>query len=114
MINDIKPPIGIPQEMAKPLHIQRLEAALNVGPFMQYAQNIISRPLSSSEDSDSEENEEQLEAGYRNANGIVSSKRGMMYFYLFDTKYKQTYFSIIKSIYLESHYEIICNKFFHF
>lgn len=76
MINDVKPPIGMPQDMAKPLHIQRLEAALNVGPFMQYAQNIISRPLSSSDNSDSDDNEEHLEGVYRISNGIVSSKRG--------------------------------------
>lgn len=76
MINDVKPPLGMPQNMAKPLHIQRLEAALDVGPFMQYAQNIISQPLSSSDNSDSDDNEEHLEGGYRISNGIVSSKRG--------------------------------------
>lgn len=75
-MNDIKPPLGIAQNIAKPLHLQRLEAALNVGSFMQYAQNIISRPLSSSENSDSDDNYDQSEGGYRVVNGVVSTKRG--------------------------------------
>lgn len=39
---------------AQPLHIQRLEASLDMGPFMNYAQNLLLRPLTSSEDSDSD------------------------------------------------------------
>uniref|UniRef100_A0A1B0DNK0 Chromatin-remodeling ATPase INO80 n=1 Tax=Phlebotomus papatasi TaxID=29031 RepID=A0A1B0DNK0_PHLPP len=42
------------QVLAKPLHIQRLEAALDMGPFMAYAQDFLSQPLSSSDDSDIE------------------------------------------------------------
>lgn len=44
-----------PQTIAQPLHIQRLEASLDMGPFMNYAQNMLLRPLTSSEDSDSDD-----------------------------------------------------------
>lgn len=40
---------------AQPLHIQRLEASLDMGPFLSYAQNLMQRPLTSSEDSDSDD-----------------------------------------------------------
>lgn len=40
------------REMAEPLHIQRLEAALDMRPFMQYAKEVMSRPLTSPEDSE--------------------------------------------------------------
>ncbi|XP_055630056.1 chromatin-remodeling ATPase INO80 [Toxorhynchites rutilus septentrionalis] len=38
------------QKMAKPLYIQRLEAAFDMGPFLKYAEHVISRTLSSSDD----------------------------------------------------------------
>lgn len=65
------------QAMAKPLYIQRLEASLNVDPFMAYAQEILSQPLSSSEDSDSDVNTDILTADEKTMNGIITSKCGM-------------------------------------
>ncbi|XP_037942615.1 chromatin-remodeling ATPase INO80-like [Teleopsis dalmanni] len=37
--------------MAKPLHLQRLERALDMKPFMKYAREILAKPLSSEDDS---------------------------------------------------------------
>lgn len=62
---------------AEPLHIQRLEASLDIGPFMKYAQEILSRPLTSSDDSDSDVNTEILGPGERLMNGVVSSQSGI-------------------------------------
>lgn len=64
------------QNAAEPLHIQRLEACLDLGPFMKYAQEILSRPLTSSDDSDSDVNPEILGPGDRVVNGVVSSQLG--------------------------------------
>lgn len=64
------------QTLAKPLHIQRLEASLNIGPFMTEAQELISHPLSSSDDSDSDVNTDVQTPGEKRSNGIVTSKCG--------------------------------------
>lgn len=65
------------QAMAKPLYIQRLESSLNVEPFMTYAQEILSQPLSSSEESDSDVNTDILAPDEKILNGIVTSKCGI-------------------------------------
>ncbi|XP_055326656.1 chromatin-remodeling ATPase INO80 isoform X2 [Sitodiplosis mosellana] len=62
------------QTMAKPLYIQRLEASLNIEPFMTYAQEILAQPLSSSEESDSDVNTDILAPDEKIMNGIVTSK----------------------------------------
>lgn len=64
------------QQLAKPLNLQRLETSLDIHPFLTYAQDILSRPLSSSEDSDVEVNTELLAPGDKILNGIVTSKCG--------------------------------------
>ncbi|XP_011184935.1 chromatin-remodeling ATPase INO80 isoform X1 [Zeugodacus cucurbitae] len=46
------------QRIAEPLHIQRLEAALNMRPFMEYARKVLSQPLSSGDDSNATEDDE--------------------------------------------------------
>ncbi|XP_020814037.1 putative DNA helicase Ino80 isoform X2 [Drosophila serrata] len=54
---DIKPVLQSlprPRANAEPLHIQRLEAALNMRPFMDMTKRALRRPLSSNEDSDEE------------------------------------------------------------
>lgn len=56
---------------AQPLAIQRLEASLNMGPFMNYAQSIMLRPLTSSEDSDSDDGNVDLDI-----NGYSTSQTG--------------------------------------
>lgn len=62
--------------VAKPLHLQRLEASLNIEPFMVYAQEILSHPLTSSEESDSDMNTDCLAPDEKISNGIVTSKCG--------------------------------------
>lgn len=64
------------QAMAKPISIQRLEASLNIEPFMAYAQEILAQPLTSSEDSDSDVNTDILAPDEKIMNGIVTSKCG--------------------------------------
>lgn len=64
------------QPIAKPLYIQRLEASLNIEPFMAYAQEVLSQPLSSSEESDSDVNTDILAPDEKIMNGIVTSKCG--------------------------------------
>lgn len=64
------------QTLAKPLYIQRLEASLNVEPFMSVAQELLSHPLSSSDDSDSDANADILAPGEKLLNGIITSKCG--------------------------------------
>lgn len=61
------------QVLAKPLHIQRLEAALDMGPFMAYAQDFLSQPLSSSDDSDIEE---EVPGQSGKISGVPTSKEG--------------------------------------
>ena len=41
--------------MAKPLHIQRLEKALDLGPFMKYAESVLSKNDDFQEESDDDE-----------------------------------------------------------
>lgn len=64
------------QAMAKPIYIQRLEASLNIEPFMTYAQEMLAQPLTSSEDSDSDVNTDILAPDEKIMNGIVTSKCG--------------------------------------
>lgn len=68
--------MGHGHKMAKPLYIQRIEASLNLDPFMSYAQDILSQPLTSSEDSDSDVNTDILAPDDKIMNGIVTSKCG--------------------------------------
>ncbi|XP_059621349.1 chromatin-remodeling ATPase INO80 [Phlebotomus argentipes] len=59
------------QILAKPLHLQRLEAALDMGPFMAYAQDFLSRPLTSSDES---EVEGEVPGQSGRIPGVVTSK----------------------------------------
>lgn len=47
-----------PNQLAKPLHIQRLEQSLEMGPFMQFSQHALSQPLTNFFDSSNSENSE--------------------------------------------------------
>lgn len=64
------------QPMAKPLDLQRLESSLNIEPFMTYAQEIVSQPLSSSDDSDSELNANAYGSNAKLMNGDVANGCG--------------------------------------
>lgn len=66
------------QTLAKPLKMQRLEASLNIDPFVAFAQEIMSNPITSGEDSDSETNADFLAPGEKVVNGVVSSALGML------------------------------------
>lgn len=48
---------GSSQQMAQPLHLQRLEAALDMRPFMNYAREVMSKPLTSPEDTEVDESQ---------------------------------------------------------
>lgn len=54
----IAQPTSQQQHIAEPLHIQQLEAALNMRPFMEHARKVLSQPLSSSDDSNATEEDE--------------------------------------------------------
>lgn len=75
--NSFGPNLCHGQSLAKPLYIQRLEASLNIEPFMAYAQEILSHPLSSDDDSEADVNTDFLAPGEKVVNGIVSSVFGM-------------------------------------
>lgn len=46
---------GSSHQMAEPLHLQRLEAALDMRPFMSYAREVMSKPLTSPEETEGED-----------------------------------------------------------
>lgn len=90
------------QTVAKPLYIQRLESSLNIDPFISYAQEILSHPLSSSEDSDSDVNTDILAPDEKILNGIITTKCGNLIdechsIYIKITKTTNT-FQIVKMI----------------
>lgn len=64
------------QSMAKPLDLQRLESSLNIEPFTAYAQEILSQPLSSSEDSDSDINGDIFGPDTKIMNSDMTTKCG--------------------------------------
>ncbi|XP_055921969.1 chromatin-remodeling ATPase INO80 [Eupeodes corollae] len=62
------------KKFAKPLHLQRLEASLDMGPFMAFAHKMLSQPLASSDsDTDDEEHEND---GVRRAGGRFKGING--------------------------------------
>lgn len=66
------------QSLAKPLHLQRLESSLDMRPFMNYAQSVLSQRLTSSESSDSDSDNETVNPGDKYYNGIKTSKIGLL------------------------------------
>lgn len=77
--------------MAKPLHIQRLEKALDLAPFMKYAEQVLSKNDDLDEDED-----EDLDEGVRhtyqdkelmfNANNIGEDRKWLFNLLLSDTE----------------------------
>ena len=88
-------------EMAKPLHIQRIEALLDMGPFMQYAQTELAQPLTSSEDE-----EDYKINSYRNGkiNKMFSSKKGLNFGILLTKNLDFTPYTSNFSILFRSYY----------
>ncbi|KAI8045964.1 hypothetical protein M5D96_002155 [Drosophila gunungcola] len=68
-----------PRLIAEPLHIQRLEAALNMRPFMDMAKRALRKPLSSNEESDEEQavkrDQEALDSDDSSTVGVVRTKQ---------------------------------------
>ncbi|XP_067614395.1 chromatin-remodeling ATPase INO80 [Eurosta solidaginis] len=64
-----------PKLVAEPLHIQRLEAALNMRPFMEYARHVLSEPLSSP--GDSSEEDDAKKGHDRNSDNSDDQEGGM-------------------------------------
>lgn len=62
--------------MAKSLDVQRLESSLNMEPYLSYAQEILSQPLSSSEDTDSDIDSDMYATDFRYINGNAAMKCG--------------------------------------
>ncbi|EDV43381.2 uncharacterized protein Dana_GF18461, isoform A [Drosophila ananassae] len=70
-------PVQRPRAMAEPLHVQRLEAALNMRPFMEMAKQALKKPLSS-EDSGEEleiKKEEPEDSDDSSMVGIVKTRK---------------------------------------
>lgn len=85
------------QSLANPLHIQRLETSLDMGPFMTYAHKVLSHPLTSTEDSDSEDESSELPGpGDKYIHGALTSKKG--WFFLNDFVSSGTNFLIFQIV----------------
>lgn len=76
---------GIQQEMAEPLHIQRLEAALDMRPFMSYVRETLAKPLSESESEQEKDENNEATAGSKrksHKSRLLGSKEGWFDFLL--------------------------------
>lgn len=68
-------------EVARPIHIQRLEAALDIRPFVNQVEGI----LNSDGDSDSEEDSDgksmanEMSKGDKDMHGVVTTRQGNLY-----------------------------------
>lgn len=66
-------------DIAKPLHLQRLEAALDLRPFMSFMDKVFEKDESAKEDSSSEDSqisEDDLSQGDKIMHGVVTTKDG--------------------------------------
>jgi hypothetical protein len=61
-------------QLAKPLHIQRLEKSLDMKPFMIFAQNVLSQPLT--DDTDSSDSEKFSTTAQKHFHGVATSREG--------------------------------------
>ncbi|XP_075145715.1 chromatin-remodeling ATPase INO80 [Haematobia irritans] len=67
---------GVPgpsNRMAEPLPIQRLEAALDMRPFMQHAREVLSKPLTSPEETEADDS--LVEESYDEESGVPTATR---------------------------------------
>lgn len=65
-------------EVAKPVHIQRLEAALDVRPFVAQVEKILNSdgPPENDEDSDTKSIYNEMSKGDKLVHGVVTTKQG--------------------------------------
>ncbi|XP_065355033.1 chromatin-remodeling ATPase INO80 [Calliphora vicina] len=68
---------GSSQQMAEPLHLQRLEAALDMRPFMSYAREVMSKPLTSPDETEAEDSQgdESDDEGVEKLPGEIKKKK---------------------------------------
>ncbi|GLG99213.1 Putative DNA helicase Ino80 [Gryllus bimaculatus] len=71
--------MGLSGQLAKPLHLRRLERSLDVKPFLSYVENIFNTPLGEDDNSSDSESETQLteneeSKGDKIINGITTTK----------------------------------------
>lgn len=73
--------------MARPIHIQRLEAALDIRPFVNQVENILNSDggSESEDDSDGKSMGNEMSKGDKNIHGVVTTKQGnIIFLYLFN------------------------------
>lgn len=68
---------GSSQQMAEPLHLQRLEAALDMRPFMSYAREVMSKPLTSPDETEADDSQgdESEDEGVEKLPGEIKKKK---------------------------------------
>lgn len=89
-------------EVAKPVHIQRLEAALDVRPFICQVEKILNSDGTSETDDDSDKSMiNEMSKGDRLVHGVVTSKQGICIFCKNKTKlYFTVHYIVPRSIIL--------------
>lgn len=91
-------------DIAKPLHLQRLEAALDIRHYMNYMDKIFEKEPSSDGESSSEDSQisdDDLSQGNKIVHGVVTTKEGI--FCSIVIVFVTVYFSIIN--------DLICQRF---
>lgn len=76
--NLVGKPVLKRHEAAKPVHIQRLEAALDVRPFVAQVEKILNldEDSESDDDSDAKSVNNEMSKGDRIVHGVVTTKQG--------------------------------------
>lgn len=69
------------RDVAVPLHIQRLEAALDIRPFVSYVEKFLNSDGGSEtdDDSDSQTKENEMSKGDKAVHGVVTTKQGLVF-----------------------------------
>lgn len=69
-----------PHEVARPIHLQRLEAALDIRPFVNQVENILNSDDGSCSEDDSDSNilEKEMSRGDKLMHGILTTKQGKL------------------------------------
>lgn len=72
-------------EVARPIHIQRLEAALDIRPFVNQVEKILNSDGGSDSDDDSlgKSMPNEMSKGDKDMHGVVTTKQGMITVFLY-------------------------------
>lgn len=78
-MGDPSVPGPIKPQIAKPVHLQRLEAALDVRPFVNQVERILNSEVGSDsgEESDSKVTGNEISKGDKIIHGVVTTKQGI-------------------------------------